>query len=93
MKIFPIFTYYTKSHITKKVSLIVLISPTILITFTGIILTYLFAKYYLYILLFTCIHVGVSFLDFWYMNQIIRAPKEAYVQSENDGFDILLKAH
>jgi hypothetical protein len=93
MKVFPIFTYYTKTHITKKVSLIVLISPTILITFTGIISTYFFAEYYLYLLLFTCIHIGISFLDFWYVNQIIRAPKDAYVQGENDGFDILLKAH
>ncbi len=93
IKFIPVFTYYTKTHITKKVSLIVLLSPTILVSLTGIFATYLFVDYYLYILLFTCMHIGISFIDFWCINQIIRAPKEAFIQNENDGYDILLKAN
>ncbi|RKQ31274.1 DUF3267 domain-containing protein [Oceanobacillus halophilus] len=93
MKIFPIFTYYTKTHVTKKVSLIVLIAPTVMITLPGIISTYLFGEWYLYLLLFTCTHIGVTFIDFWYMSQIIKAPKKAFIQNDNDGYDILVKAH
>ncbi|WP_085992796.1 DUF3267 domain-containing protein [Oceanobacillus senegalensis] len=93
MKYVPIFTYYTKSHMNKNILIIVLLSPTVFITMPGMITTYLYAEYYLYSLLFTCIHVGVSYIDFWYLVQIKRAPKKAFIQNANDGLDILLKAN
>lgn len=93
LKIIPILTYYTRTYITKKVSLINAIAPTVVITIPGILACYLFADYYLYILLFTCLHIGLTYIDFWCLTHIIKAPKEAIIQNESDGFDILLEAN
>src|SRR5699024_4312869 len=60
----PVFTYYTKSQLTKKVSLMVALAPTILITIPGIAASYMVADFYVYILLFTSVHIGISFIDF-----------------------------
>ncbi|WP_284139497.1 DUF3267 domain-containing protein [Virgibacillus sp. LDC-1] len=92
-KLFPIFTYYTDSHLTKKVSLIVALAPTFFITMPGIFASYIFPNYYAYILLFTCTNIGISFVDFLYVSHIIRAPKKSFIESGNDGFDILLEAN
>ncbi|RLL45007.1 DUF3267 domain-containing protein [Oceanobacillus piezotolerans] len=90
-KWFPVFTYYTKSHVTKKVSLLTACAPTIFITIPGLAASFLFADFYVYILLFTSLHIGITFIDFWYINHILRAPKQSFIQKDKDGFDILLK--
>lgn len=90
--ILPVFTYYTKLHLTKKVSLLVAITPTIFVTVPGIVASYIFKDYSVYILLFTAAHIGISFIDYLYMIHIIKAPKEAYIENSADGFDILIKA-
>ncbi|MFD1850000.1 DUF3267 domain-containing protein [Oceanobacillus bengalensis] len=93
MNCIPTFTYYTKTHVTKKVSLFVAISPTVFITLPGLIASFVFTDYYVYFLLYTCIHIGVTFIDFWFIVHVIQAPKKAYIHNENDGFDILLEAN
>ena len=90
-KFLPVFNYYTQNHLTKKASLLVVLAPSILITVPGIITSYLFAEVYVFILLFTCVHIGISFIDFLYVIHILKAPKRAYIENVNDGIDILLK--
>ncbi|MFD2630296.1 DUF3267 domain-containing protein [Oceanobacillus kapialis] len=87
----PVFNYYTKFHLTKKVSLIVAIAPTILISIPGIIASYLFTDYSVYILMFTSLHIGMSYIDFLYIAHIGKAPKSCFIDSRKDGFDILIK--
>lgn len=89
----PVFNYYTKYHLTKKASLFVTLAPTFLITIPAITASWVFAGYYVYILLFTAVHIGISFLDILYASYIIKAPRSAYIENSNDGFDILLKVH
>lgn len=91
--IIPVFNYYTKYHLTKKASLLVTIAPTLLITIPAIVASWVYADYYVYILLFTAVHIGISFLDILYVSYIIKAPKRAYIENSNNGFDILIKAH
>ncbi|PAV29300.1 hypothetical protein CIL05_12965 [Virgibacillus profundi] len=92
IKFLPVFNYYTKNHLTKKVSLIVALAPTFLITIPGIAASYIYADFYFYLLLFTSIHIGISFIDFLYAIHIIKAPKKAFIENRNNGIDILLKA-
>lgn len=88
----PVFTYYTKSQLTKKVSLMVALAPTILITIPGIAASYMVADFYVYILLFTSVHIGISFIDFLYVVHIAKAPKKSFIENDRNGFDILIKA-
>ncbi|RDW18186.1 hypothetical protein CWR48_11400 [Oceanobacillus arenosus] len=85
--------YYVKSFLTKKTAIIVAISPTIFLTLPGLISSFYFSDYYVYILLVTCLHIGISFIDFWYIKQIIQAPKTAYIEKGHDGLDILMKTN
>lgn len=88
----PVFNYYTKYLLTKRTSLFVALAPTLFITIPGILVSCFYADYYVYILLFTAVHIGASFLDILYVFHIIKAPKKAYIEYANTGFDILLKA-
>lgn len=90
-KFLPVFNYYTQNHLTKKASLLVALAPSILITVPGLIGSYLFSEVYVYILLFTCTHIGISFIDFLYVIHILKAPKHAFIENGNNGIDILLK--
>lgn len=91
-KVLPIFTYYTNAYVTKKVYLLATLGPTILITLPGIIATYIFNEIYVYILLFTSVHIGFSFSDFLYLTHIVKAPRKAYIENDHDGLNILLDA-
>jgi len=90
-KFFPAFNYYTASHLSKKAALACAIAPTLFITIPGLIASLLFPAFFVYILLLTCIHIGVTYIDFLRIKYIIKAPKRAFIQNVDDGFDILLK--
>jgi hypothetical protein len=89
VKCFP--SFYTEAHLSKWESLIVSLAPTLFITLPGLIASLVFADFYVYILLLTCIHIGIAFIDFLYVLHIIKAPRRAYIQNDHDGLDILLK--
>lgn len=89
----PVFNYNTRYHLTKKTSLIVALAPTIFITVPGIVASYIFKDFYVYFLLFTAVHIGISFMDILYVSHILKAPKKAFIENRNDEFDILIKAH
>ncbi|WP_188455219.1 DUF3267 domain-containing protein [Virgibacillus oceani] len=91
-KIKPSFTYYPNAYLSKPVSLLVALAPTLFITVPGLIASYLFQDFYVYILLFTSIHIGFSFMDFLYVIHIVKAPKKAFIENGKGGFDILVKA-
>lgn len=88
---FPIINYYTKKPLTKKVSLLVAIAPTLFVTIPAGLATYMFVDYYVYFLLFTSFHIAMTFTDFLYVINISKAPKRSYVENSNDEFAILVK--
>jgi len=90
-RLLPMYTYYTCTHLTKKVSILVALSPTVLITIPSIMFSFYFIDYYVYILLFVSFHFGISFVDYIYISQIIKAPREAVVEDGIRQFDVLLK--
>jgi hypothetical protein len=87
----PVFNYYTKYLLTKRASLFVALAPTLFITIPGIAISCFYAEYYVYTLLFTAVHIGLSFMDILYIAYIMRAHKKAYIEYGTKGFDILLK--
>ncbi|SHG66856.1 DUF3267 domain-containing protein [Ornithinibacillus halophilus] len=87
----PVLTYCTNAHISKTMSLLVAIAPTFFITLPGIMMSWLVVDYYVYTLILTSIHVGMTYVDFLYIHHIAKAPKKSFVENGNNGFDILLK--
>jgi len=92
-KALPVFTFYTNSHISKNSFIFSALAPTLLITIPGIIATLLFPSIYIYSLLLTSLNIGISFLDFLTIRISFKAPKHAFVENGDEGFDILLKAN
>lgn len=90
-KCLPTVHYYTEKYLTKGDFLVVAIAPTVLITIPGIIASYVVADYYVYILLFTSIHIGITFQDFLYISHLTKAPKKSFVENGSAGFNILIK--
>lgn len=91
-KFFPIIHYVTKKYMSKRNFLTVAIAPTICITVPGIIASYVISDYYVYILLFTSLHIGVTLQDFIYIIRLTKAPKESYIENEHAGLNILIRS-
>ncbi|WP_077623136.1 DUF3267 domain-containing protein [Sediminibacillus massiliensis] len=89
-RIFPTFSFRTKSRMSKQTSLFILLAPAVLITVPGIISSYLFIDYYVYFLIFSSVNLGLSFTDFLYANQVVRAPRKCLIENAKDGYDILI---
>ncbi|MFU0788668.1 DUF3267 domain-containing protein [Cerasibacillus sp. JNUCC 74] len=94
-KCFPVFYYYTKYHLTKKAYTLVAIAPTILLIIPGVVASYYFNHYTVYILLLTSIHIGLAFMDLLNICYLWRAPKQSLIENkgEENGFDILIRDH
>ncbi|MFZ3577314.1 DUF3267 domain-containing protein [Virgibacillus sp. DJP39] len=90
--IVPTFKYPAKTFLSKPISLMAAFAPMLFLTIPGIIASLIFVDFYVYILLYTVIHIGSSFTDYLYILQIIKAPKRAYIENQKEGFAILVKA-
>ncbi|WP_240795539.1 DUF3267 domain-containing protein [Aquibacillus halophilus] len=88
--IFPTFLFTTKTKMSKRTSIFILLAPTVLITVPGLFSSYLFADYYAYFVLFTAVNIGLSFTDFLYTKQLLKAPKKCVIENAKDGYDILV---
>ncbi|GAA0447893.1 MAG: DUF3267 domain-containing protein [Bacillota bacterium] len=93
--VFPVFYYYTKYHLTKKAYLLVALAPTILITIPGLVASYYFIDYSVYIIILTSANIGIAFIDLLYVAYLWKAPKRSLIENREDGngFDILIRAH
>lgn len=89
--VFPFVDYYTRKYLTKWEFTFALLAPTVFITVPGIIASYLVPGYYVYILLLTSVHIGMTFQDFLYIFHLAKAPKKAFVENGSSGIDILKK--
>lgn len=92
-KMMPIFTFYTDAHVSKYSSILSSLMPTLCLTIPGIIASISVPSFYVYLLLATSIQIGLSVIDFLYIRHLIKAPKNAFIENGDEGFDILLKAN
>ncbi|SDJ88860.1 DUF3267 domain-containing protein [Sediminibacillus albus] len=90
MGIFPSFSFRTRSKMSKASSVFILLAPALLITIPGLISSYVFINYYVYFLLFLSVNIGLSFTDFLYANQVMKAPRKCVIENAKDGYDILI---
>src|SRR5699024_7798959 len=90
-KVFPVFYFFTKSHLTKCTSILITLTPFILLTIPGLLITYIFKEFYMYAALLTACHIVLSFNDYLYLFHLLKAPKSAYVSNQSNELDILIK--
>ncbi|MDC3425625.1 DUF3267 domain-containing protein [Aquibacillus sp. 3ASR75-11] len=90
MGLLPIFSYRSKSRLSKKTSVLSLLAPTMLITLPGLVTSFVYPDYFAYILLFSCVNIGMSFTDYLYAYHVIKAPRRCIIENANDEFDILI---
>ncbi|MUV36598.1 putative membrane protein YhaJ [Lentibacillus sp. JNUCC-1] len=91
VKCLPTFHCYSGSYLSKKLALAIMLLPTLLITIPGLALSLASPSLFAYALVFTALHIGVSFRDFVYIVHILRAPKSAVVENGANDLDILVK--
>lgn len=87
--LFPAIHYHNKKYLTKRNFLFVMFAPTVFITLPGIVVSYIVADYYVYVLLFTSVHIGIAFQDFLYIYHLAKAPKKSFIDNGRTGIDIL----
>lgn len=90
-RVFPMFYFFTKSHLSKRTSILIALTPLILLTVPGLMITYLFKDFYMYAAILTACHIGLSFKDYLCLIHLFRAPKSAYVSNQSNELDILIK--
>lgn len=91
MKVFPVFYFCTKKHLSKPVSLITALSPTILFTLPGLVASTMYGDIYVYALMLTSVSIGLSVKDFIYTGHLLRAPRRSLIANRTCGIDILIE--
>ncbi|WP_082234715.1 DUF3267 domain-containing protein [Halobacillus massiliensis] len=87
----PTFSYQCKSKLSKQVSIIMALAPTLLITLPALMMGYVFPSYFAYLIIFASVNIGLSFTDFLYLNQFMRAPRRCVIENAKGGYDILIR--
>jgi len=89
-KVFPVFYFCTKSHLSKPLSLFISLAPTLLLTLPGIVASFAYKEFYVYTLILTAANLGLSLKDFIYAGHLMRAPKRSRITNRVSGIDILI---
>ncbi|MBM7643813.1 putative flippase GtrA [Scopulibacillus daqui] len=77
--------------LSKRRSLLVIASPAVVITLGMVILTIVYPQHLHYFSLISAINFGISISDFVYLNNLIKAPANAFIEDGPDGCRILVK--
>lgn len=91
--IMPTFSYRTMSVLSKRTSILMAIAPTVFLTIPAIISSGVFPSFFTYFLIFSAVNIGLSFTDFLYVNQFLKAPRKCIIENAREGFDILIKRY
>ncbi|GGM25506.1 putative membrane protein YhaJ [Paraliobacillus quinghaiensis] len=89
-KTFPIIKVLLRAKMSKRTSIITLLAPTIFLTIPGLVASYFFGEYFVYFLIISAVNIGLSYTDFIYTGQFIRAPRKCIVVNDGTGYDILI---
>ncbi|WP_173917015.1 DUF3267 domain-containing protein [Halobacillus sp. Marseille-Q1614] len=87
----PTFSYQCKSKLSKQVSIVMALAPTFLITLPALMMSFVFPNYFAYLIIFASVNIGLSFSDFLYLNQFMKAPRQCVIENAKDGYDILVR--
>ncbi len=87
----PMMRCETCSPISRNLFLVAALSPAFIITAAAITASVYLPSYVSFFSILAAINLGFSFSDFLYASQVLRAPKNAYVEDRSEGFHILIK--
>lgn len=76
--------------IKKQLFLIALLSPIVIINSLLLAACFVFPNYAHYFTILIAYHIGISVSDFICGKDVISAPKNAYVEENEDGYEILI---
>ncbi|MFC7391676.1 DUF3267 domain-containing protein [Scopulibacillus cellulosilyticus] len=88
---FPYIHCNIPGTLSKWRSIIVIACPAIVVTLGVLILTIVFPEHLHYFSLIGAINFGISVADFVYLNNLIKAPANAFIEDGRDGCTILVK--
>lgn len=88
--IIPVINIRVHEPISKPLFLIALLLPFISITTFLFAACFLFEHYVHYITILIAFQIGLSVPDFICAKNILRAPKQSYIEENEDGFEILI---
>ncbi|WLR42839.1 DUF3267 domain-containing protein [Bacillus carboniphilus] len=87
----PIFRTKACRAVTKRLLLISLMTPFIVISILFMACIILFPNYFHYFSIALAFHIGCCVPDFVCINQMIRAPRFCMIEEVEDGYDILVR--
>ncbi|WP_078548952.1 DUF3267 domain-containing protein [Litchfieldia alkalitelluris] len=87
---FPILSARHECMLTKRMIIIVLLTPFLFITGLMLYACSLFPQNIHYFTIIAAVHLGLCVSDFICLKQVIKAPRSCIVEEIEDGYDILI---
>ncbi|WP_088102681.1 DUF3267 domain-containing protein [Halalkalibacter urbisdiaboli] len=88
---FPVMTLSLCTPLTKKLYVISLLMPVIVITSCTSLASIAFPTYLPLFSILAAVNFGLCFYDFIYVSYILKAPRQSYVTNHSEGVHILVK--
>lgn len=88
----PIFNIRLNHPVKKHTFILSLLLPFIIISVITITCALLLPSYAHYFLFIFSVNLGISLIDFIYLNYVYKAPKDCFVEERKHGFEVLIKA-
>jgi hypothetical protein len=88
--IYPLVSIRVDEPISKSLFLFALLMPFVTITACLTLACFLFPHYVHYITILIAYQIGLSVPDLVYARNVLTAPRHAYIEENDDGFEILI---
>jgi hypothetical protein len=89
-RLFPIIQIRVDEPISKWIFILSLIAPFFMINSVLIASCYIFTHYVHYFIILLAYHIGLCVSDFIFMRNVLTAPNRAYIEENDEGFEILV---
>ncbi|AJD90655.1 hypothetical protein JMA_13380 [Jeotgalibacillus malaysiensis] len=86
----PIMSVRVNKPIPKVFFIMALVSPFLIINGVLLYASTLFPGYAHYFTILTAYHTGICLVDFLYARSLFRSPKGAFIEEDDDGYEILV---
>ncbi|MCA1030881.1 DUF3267 domain-containing protein [Bacillus timonensis] len=87
----PVLSTRCQYSLSKRMTMIVLLTPFITITSTMLIACFLFPAYIHYFTIIAAVNLGFCVTDFICLNQFMKAPKACIIEEIEEGYEILIE--
>lgn len=88
--IFPVIQIKVAEPIAKWLFLLSLVTPFIVINGLLVVACYVFNHYVHYFIILLAYHIGLCVSDFICVKNVLSSPHQAYIEENEDGFEILV---